>query len=269
MLKNITIGQFFPGDSFIHRLDPRTKILGTIFLIAAIFVSKGFLGLALVTAFVLAAASVTKIGLKFLFKGLKPIFFIVILTFVINLFFQKDGKVLVDVWIIKITAGGLRSASFMAARLLLLVLSSQLLTLTTSPIALTDGMESLMKPLAKIRFPAHEIAMMMSIALRFIPTLLEEADKIMKAQAARGADFDGGKLLDKARAMVPLLVPLFVSAFRRADELAMAMEARCYRGGDGRTRMRVLKYAKVDGAAALMLLALMGAVILLNRFLPL
>ena len=195
---------------------------------------------------------------------MKPIFFIIVFTFILNLFFQNTGEVLVQVWILKITSGGLRMASFMAVRLILLVISSQLLTLTTSPISLTDGLESLMRPLSKIGFPAHEIAMMMSIALRFIPTLMDEADKIMKAQKARGANFETGNILQRAKAMIPLLVPLFVGAFRRAEELALAMDARCYRGGKGRTRMKQLKFQWIDALAALAILALLAAVIALN-----
>ena len=264
MIKNVTIGQYFPGESFVHRLDPRTKLLATIALIAVVFVSNGFAGFAVIAAFVLLTALSTGVHLKFLFKGLKPIFFIIIFTFILNLFFQNTGEVLVRFWVLKITTGGLRMASFMAVRLILLVISSQLLTLTTSPISLTDGLESLMRPMSKIGFPAHEIAMMMSIALRFIPTLMDEADKIMKAQKARGANFETGSIVARAKAMVPLLVPLFVGAFRRAEELALAMDARCYRGGAGRTRMKQLKYGKNDLLAALALAALLAAVIALN-----
>ena len=268
MIKNVTIGQYFPGESFVHRLDPRTKLLATIALIAVVFVSRGFAGFILIAAFVLLTALSTGVHLKFLFKGLKPIFCIIIFTFILNLFFQNTGEVLVQVWILKITTGGLRMASFMAVRLILLVISSQLLTLTTSPISLTDGLESLMRPLSKIGFPAHEIAMMMSIALRFIPTLMDEADKIMKAQKARGANFETGNILQRAKAMIPLLVPLFVGAFRRAEELALAMDARCYRGGAGRTRMNQLRYTRLDLIAGLVVLALFAAVILLNRVCP-
>lgn len=264
MMRGATIGQFFPGESLIHRLDPRTKLLATIALIAIVFVSQGFAGFLLIGAFVLLCCASTGIHLKFLFRGLKPILFIVLFTFVLNLFFQTGEHVLFQWGKLKITAEGLRMASFMAARLILLVVTSQLLTLTTSPISLTDGMESLFRPLEAIRFPAHEIAMMMSIALRFIPTLMDEADKIMKAQKARGADFETGNLVQRARAMVPLLVPLFVGAFRRAEELALAMDARCYRGGAGRTRMKQLAFQWIDALAALAVLALLGAVIALN-----
>ena len=265
MLKNITLGQYFPGNSLIHRLDPRTKLLATIALIAIVFVAQGFSGFLLLAGFVIACAASTGIHLKFLVRGLKPLMFIILFTFILNLFFQTGGTVLISIWIIRITSNGLRMAGFMAARLILLVLSSQLLTLTTSPIALTDGLETLFRPLQVIGFPAHEIAMMMSIALRFIPTLMDEADKIMKAQKARGADFETGGLIARAKAMVPLLVPLFVGAFRRAEELALAMDARCYRGGKGRTRMKQLKFQGIDGLAALVIAALLAAVILLNR----
>lgn len=265
MLKNITLGQYFPGNSLIHRLDPRTKLLATIALIAIVFVAQGFSGFLLLAGFVIACAASTGIHLKFLVRGLKPLMFIILFTFILNLFFQTGGTVLISIWIIRITSNGLRMAGFMAARLILLVLSSQLLTLTTSPIALTDGLETLFRPLQVIGFPAHEIAMMMSIALRFIPTLMDEADKIMKAQKARGADFETGGLIARAKAMVPLLVPLFVGAFRRAEELALAMDARCYRGGKGRTRMKQLKFQGIDGLAALAIAALLAAVILLNR----
>ena len=264
MLKNITLGQFFPGESLIHRLDPLTKLLATIALIAIVFVAQGFSAFLLIAAFVVACAASTGIHLKFLIRGLKPIMFIIIFTFVLNLFFQTGGRELVHVGFLRITEDGLRMASFMAVRLILLVVSSQLLTLTTSPIALTDGLESLFRPLEAVRFPAHEIAMMMSIALRFIPTLMDEADKIMKAQKARGANFETGSIIARAKAMVPLLVPLFVGAFRRAEELALAMDARCYRGGAGRTRMKQLKFGRIDALAALAILLLLAAVIALN-----
>ena len=247
----ITIGQYFPGRSVLHRMDPRAKILLTIALIAAVFAAGTWIGYILLFAFTFAAIRVSGVGLKFVLRGLKPIFFIVILTFLINIFFTTGGTALVQWKFICITDKGLYAATRMALRLILLVLVTQLLTLTTSSIALTDAIEALLKPLSKIGFPAHEMAMMMSIALRFIPTLVEETDKIMKAQQARGADFESGNLFQRARAMLPLLVPLFVSAFRRADELAMAMEARCYRGGQNRTRMKQLRFTKLDAQAAL------------------
>lgn len=264
MLKNITIGQYFPGNSAVHRLDARVKLVLTLVMLVDVFLSGGFCAFALIFAFIMATAKSTKIGLGFIVRGLKPIAFIVAFTFILNLFVQTSGETLVHWKFIHITTGGVRMAAFMALRLMLLVISSQLLTLTTSSLSLTDGLESLMKPLKKIKFPAHEIAMMMSIALRFIPTLMEETDKIMKAQSARGADFESGGLLKRARAMVPLLVPLFVSAFRRADELALAMEARCYRGGEGRTRMNIARATRLDLYAAFVVLALTGAIITMN-----
>ena len=264
MLKNVTLGQFFPGNSVIHKLDPRTKLLMTIGLIAAVFMAGSFTGYALVFAYIFMAASITGFGIRFLVRGIKPILTIVGITFFLNMFFTSGGEALIEWKFIRITDVGLKNAAYMAIRLVLLVLGTQLLTLTTSPIALTDGIERLFHPLAKIGFPAHELAMLMSIALRFIPTLLEEADKIMRAQMARGADFESGNLLNRAKAMVPLMVPLFVSAFRRADELALAMEARCYRGGAGRTRMKVLKYARIDLYAAGSML-LLFAVVLATR----
>ena len=264
MLKNITLGQYVPGESLIHRLDPRTKLLATIGLIAIVFVARGFSGFLLIAAFVVTCAASTGIHLKFLVRGLKPLMFIILFTFILNLFFQTGGNELIHWGFIRITDQGLRTASFMALRLILLVVSSQLLTLTTSPISLTDGLESLFRPLQVIHFPAHEIAMMMSIALRFIPTLMDEADKIMTAQKARGANFETGSILARAKAMVPLLVPLFVGAFRRAEELALAMDARCYRGGAGRTRMKQLHFQLIDLLAAVALLLLLAAVLALN-----
>lgn len=264
MLNNVTLGQFFPGNSFLYKLDPRTKLMMTIALIVLVFITQSFAGFGLIAIFIAACAISTHVGVKYMIKGLKPIFMIIALTFLLNLFLMKDGEVLLHFAFITITTGGLHTALFMAVRLILLVLSSQLLTLTTSPIALTDGLESLMRPLSRIGFPAHEISMMMSIALRFIPTLMEETEKIRRAQMARGADFESGNIIARAKAMIPLLVPLFVSAFRRADELAMAMEARCYRGGDGRTKMKQLKYGWRDGAALGAVAAMFAAIILLN-----
>ncbi len=268
MLNNVTIGQFFPGDSYLYHLDPRTKLILTVAMIVLVFIAKSFIGFAMVFLFVLWCAFSTKVGLRYMLKGLKPLMFIIGMTFLLNLFLLRDGEDLLRVGFIRITSGGVHMAVFMAVRLILLVLCSQVLTLTTSPIALTDAMESLMRPLSRIGFPAHEISMMMSIALRFIPTLMEEADKIRRAQMARGADFESGKLIARAKAMIPLLVPLFVSAFRRADELAMAMEARCYRGGAGRTKMKQLKYGWRDGVAFGAVAAMIAAMILLNRFAP-
>lgn len=264
MLNNFSLGQYFPGNSPVHRLDPRTKLLITIALIVFVFLAEGFSGFIAIAAFILAATVISGIRIKFLLKGLKPLLFIILFTFILNLFFQTQGTVLVQLGFLKITLEGLRTAVFTALRLVLLVAASQMLTLTTSPIALTDGIESLLKPLTRFNFPAHEIAMMMSIALRFIPTLMEEADKIMKAQKARGADFESGNIIERAKAMVPLLVPLFVGSFRRADELALAMEARCYRGGTGRTRMNQLSYGKSDLFAALITALLLALILIFN-----
>ncbi len=261
MLENITLGQYIPGSSPLHRMDPRAKILMTIALIVAVFLADSFIGYAVMFMFIGGAAAISKISPRYIVKGLKPILYIILLTFFINLFFNGGETVLFSWWVIRVTAEGLRAATFMALRLVLLVCATQLLTLTTSPIALTDGLERLLKPLSKIGFPAHELAMMMSIALRFIPTLMRETDKIMKAQMARGADFESGNLVGRAKAMLPLLVPLFVSAFRRADELALAMEARCYRGGENRTRMKVLKYSRLDAIAALAVVTLIALMI--------
>lgn len=259
MMKNITMGQYYPVDSWVHRLDPRTKILLTVAMIVAVFVVKTMVGYGLILGFMYLVSKLSNIPFKMLVKGIKPLKLILILTFILNLFFNTGTTMLVEWGFIKISVEGLSTAVHYSLRLVFLVLGTSLMTLTTSPIALSDGIEMLLSPLKKIHFPAHELAMMMSIALRFIPTLMEEADKIMKAQMARGADFESGNLLARAKAMVPLLVPLFVSAFRRAGDLAMAMESRCYHGGENRTRLRVLKITKNDwlaaaGVAALILL---------------
>lgn len=263
MLKDITLGQYYPVKSFVHDLDPRVKILLTVAFIVAVFLGKSLWAAIPVTLFILGAARAANLPLKLLIKGIKPLRLILIFTFVLNLFFTPGDTVLLEVWKIRVTREGLLTACRFSLRLVFLVTGASLLTLTTQPVVLTDGLERLMSPLARIGFPAHELAMMMSIALRFIPTLLEEADKIMKAQMARGADFESGNLLQRAKAMVPLLVPLFVSAFRRAGDLAMAMEARCYHGGQGRTRLRILKVGKKDyiACAAVALLIAVVAVI--------
>ena len=259
MLSNITLGQYYPVDSWVHRLDPRTKIVLTIGMIVAVFMVHSLVGYAIILAFLYLVSRLSKVPFKMLLRGVKALRIILVLTFLLNLFFSPGGKVLFHWQFITLTADGLSRAVHYSLRLVFLVISTSLLTLTTSPIALSDGIEMLLSPLKRIHFPAHELAMMMSIALRFIPTLLEEADKIMKAQMARGADFESGNLIARAKAMVPLLVPLFVSAFRRAGDLAMAMEARCYHGGENRTRLRVLKITRNDfiavaGVAALILL---------------
>ncbi len=259
MMKNITMGQYYPVDSWVHRLDPRTKILLTIAMIVAVFLVQDLLGYALMLGFVYLSARMSRIPFRMLMRGIKPLRFILILTFLLNLFFSTGTTMLVEWGFVKISQEGLSQAVHYSLRLVFLVLGTSLMTLTTSPIALSDGIEMLLSPLKKLHFPAHELAMMMSIALRFIPTLMEESDKIMKAQMARGADFESGNLLARAKAMVPLLVPLFVSAFRRAGDLAMAMESRCYHGGEHRTRLRVLKVTKNDWIAA----AAMAGLILL------
>ena len=260
-MKDITLGQFYPVESPIHSLDPRTKILCTIVLVVFVFLCGTCLGFGISALFIVLVTCLAHIPLKNMLKGLKAVYFLLIFTFILNIFFYSAGNVLFEIWFIRITDGGLIRAAFMALRLMLLVTGAGLLTLTTSPIELTDGIESLLSPLKIIGFPAHEIAMMMSIALRFIPTLSEETDKIMKAQAARGAVFDEGGLVKRAKAIVPLLIPLFVSAFRRAEELAMAMEARCYHGGKGRTRLKILKFKYRDLAAAGIILLFAAAIL--------
>ncbi len=267
MIKDITLGQYFPGNSAVHRLDPRTKLVGMIAYIAIVFLVNELPLFALPALFVLMTTLIAAVPLRYLIKSLKPIALLLVFMFVINLFMVKTGDPLFDWKFIHITRGGVWQAVFITLRLILLLLGTSLMTLTTTPIALTDGMEKLLTPLAKLGFPAHELSMMMTIALRFIPTLIEEADKIMKAQMARGADFESGNLVKRAKAMVPVLVPLFVSAFRRADELAMAMESRCYHGGEGRTRMRVLKLRWIDGLAGLALAVMTAAIILGKRLL--
>lgn len=257
MLSNITLGQYYPGDSVIHRMDPRIKIILSVAFIVAVFLVKDLIGYAIALAYVLFTVRMSTVPFKLLMRGLKPLRFILILTFVLNLFFSAGETPLFKIWFIAVTSEGLMMAVHFSLRLVFLVLGTSLLTLTTSPVALSDGLELLLTPLKVIRFPAHELAMMMTIALRFIPTLMEEADKIMKAQMARGADFESGNLMARAKAMVPLLVPLFVSAFRRASDLAMAMEARCYHGGENRTRLRVLKVTQMDGYACLVTAALL------------
>ncbi|MBE6996703.1 MAG: energy-coupling factor transporter transmembrane protein EcfT [Ruminococcaceae bacterium] len=259
MLKDITLGQYFPGSTLIHRLDPRTKLVGLVCYIVALFLAKSYYSYAFMVLVLACLSALARIRPKTLFSGLKPLLFILLFTGVINLFYGS-GEPLVQFWFFKITANGIRTAVFMVLRIMLLVCGTFLLTYTTSPLQLTDGLEKLFAPLKVIRFPVHELAMMMSIALRFIPTLIEETDKIMSAQKARGASFDTGKLTQRAKALIPLLVPLFVSAFRRADELATAMECRCYHAGEGRTRMKELHFSGRD-AAALALCALMIAAV--------
>ena len=247
MLKDITLGQYFPGDSVIHHLDPRTKLIMLVVYIVALFMAVSWVSYALMAAFLILAIRISTIPPKSIIRGMKPLVMILVFTGVLNLFFTTgEGEPLVDFWIFTVYAEGLERAIFMVIRILLLISGTFLLTYTTSPISLTDGLESLMNPLKKIGVPVHELSMMMCIALRFIPTLIEETDKIMSAQKARGADFESGSLMDKAKALVPILVPLFISAFRRADELATAMECRCYQGGEGRTKMKLLRYRRWD-----------------------
>ena len=255
MLKDITLGQFFPGNTIVHRLDPRTKLILVIVYIVALFSAEGVVTYALVFAALAAVVALSKIKLKVILKSMKPLLFIILLTGLLNLFYTQ-GTPLVSFWIFTITREGIFNALFMVLRIAMLLAGTFMLTYTTSPISLTDGLEKLLNPLKKIKVPVHELSMMMCIALRFIPTLIEETDKIMSAQKARGADFESGSLLRRARALVPLLVPLFISAFRRADELAVAMECRCYHGGEGRTRMRQLRYAPRD------FIALTGGVVI-------
>ena len=266
MLKDITLGQYFPGNSFIHRLDPRTKLIVLVVYIVALFLAVNWVSYALMAAFLFICIKISTIPAKSFIRGMKPLMMILIFTGVLNLFFTTDGTVLVDFWFITITTGGVERAVFMVLRILLLICGTFLLTYTTSPISLTDGLESLMNPLKKIKVPVHELSMMMCIALRFIPTLIEETDKIMSAQKARGADFESGTLMEKAKALIPILVPLFISAFRRADELATAMECRCYQGGDGRTKMKLLRYTRWDFRAFFVAALVLTGVCVLRSF---
>lgn len=265
MLKDVTLGQFFPGSSIVHRLDPRCKLLLTIVYIAALFTAQSYVSYAVMLIVTGVCIALSRIPLKVILRGLKPLWIIIALTAVLNIFFTP-GRELVSFWKITITYEGLVRAVFMVLRITMLIAGTFLLTYTTSPIALTDAMEILFGPLKKLKVPVHEMSMMMSMALRFIPTLIEETDKIMSAQKARGADFETGNLFQRARALLPLLVPLFVSAFRRADELAIAMESRCYHGGEGRTRLRQLKYRRNDAAVILLFLVLTAGVGVLGRF---
>ncbi len=246
MLKDITLGQFFPGESFVHRLDPRTKLIMLVVYIVALFMAESWISYAVMFAFLAFAVTISKIPPKSIVRGMKPMVVILVFTGVLNLFVTPGETVWLKFWIFTITKEGVIRAFFMVTRILMLVSGTFLLTYTTSPIALTDGLESLLSPLKKIHLPIHELAMMMCIALRFIPTLIEETDKIMSAQKARGADFESGSLMERVKALVPILIPLFVGAFRRADELATAMECRCYHGGEGRTKMKLLRYSRWD-----------------------
>ena len=246
MIKDITLGQYFPGNSPVHRMDPRTKLILLIVYIVALFTADNWLSYLAMFAFLTMTIIISRIPVKSIVKGMKPLVMILVFTGLLNVFFTTGEKVLVQFWKITIYWEGLKRAFLMMARILMLISGTFLLTYTTSPIALTDGLEALLNPLKKIKVPVHELSMMMCIALRFIPTLIEETDKIMSAQKARGADFESGGLMARMRALVPILVPLFISAFRRADELATAMECRCYQGGEGRTKMKILRYKRVD-----------------------
>lgn len=265
MLKDITLGQYFPGNSVIHRLDPRTKLILTVVYLVALFLAKWLISYAVMLAFLLTVIAVSGVRIKTLLKSLKPILIIVVITGLLNLFYSQ-GEVLAKFWIFTITKQGLWNAGFMILRITMLVMGTFLLTYTTSPIALTDGLERLLRPLNRIRVPVHELSMMMCIALRFIPTLMEETDKIISAQKARGADFESGNLIRRAKALVPILVPLFVSSFRRADELATAMECRCYHDGEGRTRMKVLVFSRADVLALLLAGLMIAAVCVLRGY---
>ncbi|MBQ9857363.1 MAG: energy-coupling factor transporter transmembrane protein EcfT [Oscillospiraceae bacterium] len=264
MLKDITMGQFFPGDSLVHRLDPRTKLIMVILYIAALFTAKSYVSYIVMAAFLIISVRISTIKFKMLFKGLKPLIIVIVFTAILNLFFTTGDHVIFEIWRIRLTWEGVRTAAFMLVRLVMLIMGTFLLTYTTSPISLTDGLERLLNPLKKIKVPVHELAMMMSIAMRFIPTLVEETDKIMSAQKARGADFETGSIFERAKALLPVMIPLFISAFRRADELAVAMESRCYHGGEGRTRMNVLHMEKRDWITLLVGVLVLALVIVLN-----
>lgn len=267
MIRDITLGQYYPEQSVIHRLDARTKILGTLLYIIEIFLVNSFAGFGLVILALGVLIGISKVPVRFIFKGLKAVVFIILLTFLLNLF-MFDGTVLWHWKFLTITYEGLYRSCFMALRLILLIIGTSMLTLTTKPMELTDGLEKLLKPFNRFGFPSHEIALMMSIALRFIPTLLEETDKIMKAQQARGADFESGNLIQRVKNMIPILIPLFVGSFRIAQDLALAMEARCYHGGVGRTRMKEIVFSRRDGVAGVLLAVFLGIVIA-SRWMPL
>ena len=266
MLRDITLGQYYRTESVLHRLDPRVKLVATFMFIISLFLVKNFVGYIVAALFLAMGIALSKVPPKFIFRGMKTIFFLLLITMVFNLFLTP-GKELVSFWKLTITYEGVKMAVMMGVRLIFLITGSSLMTLTTTPNNLTDGLESLLRPFKLFKVPVHEISMMMSIALRFIPILMEETDKIMKAQMARGADFESGSLINRAKSLVPLLVPLFISAFRRANDLAMAMEARCYRGGDGRTKMKPLIYKKADYVAYAVIVIYLVLIIVLGRIL--
>lgn len=268
MIRDITIGQYYPTNSVIHRLDPRVKILSTVFYLVSLFMFQSVLGYVIAILFLCTIIKVSKVPVSFIVKGLKPIILLLLITVSFNLFLTSSGEILFQMGFLKITTDGLRSAVYMGIRLALLIAGSNIMTLTTTPNSLTDGIERLLRPLNAIKVPVHEIAMMMSIALRFIPILLEETDKIMKAQLARGADLESGNLIEKAKSMIPILVPLFISAFRRALDLAMAMEARCYQGGEGRTKMKPLIYHRQDWIGYSVVLCYLVGAFIIGRYVP-
>jgi len=268
MLKDITIGQYFPGKSVIHRLDPRMKIILTILFIVMLFMANNFAAMGVGVLFLFVSYLISRIPLKMVLKSIKPVVPIILFTAVLNMFFIEGGEVLVKLWILKITTEGLTLAAIMALRIICLIAGTSLLTYTTSPIALTDGIERLLSPLKRVKVPVHELAMMMTIALRFIPTLIEETDKIMSAQKARGADMESGGVIQRAKALVPILIPLFVSSFRRAEELALAMECRCYHGGEGRTRMKQLRLSGIDFVCCAFVIFCLVATIVCNNLMP-
>ncbi len=264
MLKDITIGQYFPGNSPVHRMDPRVKLVLTMAFIVMLFMSSSFYGLLVGIVYTFMAFAASRIPFKMMFKSLKPIIPIIIFTAILNILFVRTGDVLWQLGFIRITQQGIHTAVFMVVRIVCLIVGTSLLTYTSSPIELTDAIERLLSPLKKLKVPVHELAMMMTIALRFIPTLIEETDKIMSAQKARGADMETGSIIKRARALIPILIPLFVSSFRRAEELALAMECRCYHGGEGRTRMKQMKTSAVDYVSIVITAAFIGAVVVIN-----
>lgn len=269
MIRDITIGQYYPAKSILHRLDPRVKLVSTLLYLISLFLFRSISGYLVATLFLVCIIRMSKVPLSYIVKGLKPIIMLLLITVLFNLFLTRDGDVLAHFWIFTITEGGLVTAVFMAVRLIYLIIGSSLMTFTTTPGELTDGLEDLLKPLNRIKVPVHEVAMMMSIALRFIPILLEETDKIMKAQIARGADLESGNMIQRAKSMIPILVPLFVSAFRRANDLALAMEARCYHGGEGRTKMKPLRYHTRDFVTYVVIVVYVIAVFVIGRYVPL
>lgn len=266
MIRDITIGQYYPAQSRVHDLDPRVKLVCTLLFLVSLFVQRNVVGYGIATLMVAFVVHSSKVPLKHIVKGFKPILLLLIITLSFNLFLTRTGEMIFSFYFIRVTDTGLSTAIYMAIRLVYLLIGSSIMTYTTTPNALTDGLESLLKPLSKLHVPVHEIAMMMSIALRFIPILLEETDKIMKAQIARGADLESGNIFQRAKAMIPILVPLIVSAFRRANDLAMAMEARCYRGGEGRTKMKPLRYRYPDFFAYCFILLYMICMVLVGRY---